>query len=87
LFFLKLIFSLFSQLCGHKVTIVAATQFVRIAYLRGTIWGLQLSLACPHSVEERNLASYQLILGLIRFGTIVANFLTKNPMGRLQWAF
>lgn len=75
-FFFNFIFLLFSQLCGHRVTIVAAAQFIRIAYQLDTIWGLQLSLACPHGAEERNLASYQPILGVIQFGTIAA-FLLK----------
>lgn len=56
--FIYFIFLLFSQLCGHRVTIVAATQAILINYLLDTIWGLQLSPACPDGVEERNLASY-----------------------------
>lgn len=58
-------FLLFSQLSGHRDTTVTATWFIKIAYLRGTVWGLHLSLDCCHSIEERNFASYQPVLGLI----------------------
>lgn len=63
--FFNFCFLLFSQLCGHRGTTVTATQFIRIVYMHGTIWGLYLSPDCCHSVEERNFVSYQPVLSLI----------------------